>query len=80
MAYNADAPTHHTTKHDNRKMQDKNSSSTHITRTKGPGSEFTRTISLPSDRQQGEYEDCGPYGANIPCYSNGEGERQQNDP
>ena len=36
----------------------------------GPGSEFTEKYPC-RPTVTGEYEDCGPYGANIPCYSNG---------
>jgi hypothetical protein len=40
-------------------------------RNEGSGSEFT--LKYPCrPTATGEYEDCGPYGANIPCYSNGE--------
>jgi hypothetical protein len=39
-------------------------------RNEGSGSEFT--LKYPCrPTTTGEYEDCGPYGANIPCYSNG---------
>ena len=37
----------------------------------GTGSEFTGQYPC-RPTATGEYEDCGPYGANIPCYSNGE--------
>ena len=36
----------------------------------GPGTEFTEKYPC-RPTVTGEYEDCGPYGANIPCYSNG---------
>jgi len=36
----------------------------------GTGSEFTGQYPC-RPTATGEYEDCGPYGANIPCYSNG---------
>tara|TARA_R110001599_G_scaffold171616_1_gene362829 strand:+ start:181 stop:747 length:567 start_codon:yes stop_codon:yes gene_type:complete len=36
----------------------------------GNGSEFTQKYPC-RPTTTGEYEDCGPYGANIPCYGNG---------
>jgi hypothetical protein len=39
-------------------------------RNEGPGTEFTEKYPC-RPTTTGEYEDCGPYGANIPCYSNG---------
>jgi hypothetical protein len=36
----------------------------------GTGSEFTQKYPC-RPTTTGEYEDCGPYGANIPCYGNG---------
>jgi hypothetical protein len=40
-------------------------------RNEGPGTEFTMKYPCRPTTTD-EYEDCGPYGANIPCYSNGE--------
>jgi hypothetical protein len=39
-------------------------------RNDGSGSEFTEKYPC-RPTVTGEYEDCGPYGANIPCYGNG---------
>ena len=36
-----------------------------------PGTKFTMKYPCRPSATE-EYEDCGPYGANIPCYSNGE--------
>lgn len=39
-------------------------------RNEGTGSEFTEKYPC-RPTTTGEYEDCGPYGANIPCYGSG---------